>query len=85
MCFLVKELECRLGKVKVLSLLNYALRHDDEWGSGCIDQCFLYLGTSWRCVVRFTPLPLYPRETAPGTLSIGGWVGLRAGLDDMEK
>jgi hypothetical protein len=29
---------------------------------------------------RFTP-----EERAPGTHWIGGWVGLRAGLDDVEK
>jgi hypothetical protein len=29
---------------------------------------------------RFTP-----RETAPGTHCIGGWVDPRAGLDNMEK
>jgi hypothetical protein len=31
------------------------------------------------------PLPLYPRERAPGTHFIGGWVDPTAGLDDMEK
>jgi hypothetical protein len=31
------------------------------------------------------PLPLYPREWAPGTHFIGSWVDPRAGLDDMEK
>jgi hypothetical protein len=36
-------------------------------------------------VVSFTPLPLYPRERAPDTHFIGGWVDPRAGLDDMEK
>jgi hypothetical protein len=36
-------------------------------------------------VVSFTPLPLYPEERTPGTHWIGGWVGPRAGLDDMEK
>jgi hypothetical protein len=36
-------------------------------------------------VVSFKPLPLYPRERAPGTHFIGGWVDPRAGLDDMEK
>jgi hypothetical protein len=36
-------------------------------------------------VVSFTPLPLYPRERAPGTHFIGGWVDPRAGLDDMDK
>jgi hypothetical protein len=29
--------------------------------SGCIDLCFLALGTSWKWVVCFTPRPLYPR------------------------
>jgi hypothetical protein len=33
---------------------------------------------------RFTPLPP-PRERAYGTHWIGGWVGPRAGLDDVEK
>jgi hypothetical protein len=47
---------------------------------------FFYLGTSWRWVVSFTPRPLYPRERAPGTHCIGGWVeDPRAGLDNMEK
>jgi hypothetical protein len=36
-------------------------------------------------VVSFTPRPLYPRERAPGTNCIGGWVDPRAGLDNMEK
>jgi hypothetical protein len=36
-------------------------------------------------MVSFTPLPLYPRERAPGTHFMGGWVDPRAGLDDMEK
>jgi hypothetical protein len=31
------------------------------------------------------PLPLYPGERAPSTHWIGGWVGLTAGLDDVEK
>jgi hypothetical protein len=29
--------------------------------------------------------PLGPWGKNPGTHSIGGWVGLRAGLDDLEK
>jgi hypothetical protein len=48
-------------------------------GNGCIDPHFLDLGTSWRWVVNFTPRPLYPRG------KVGGWVDLRAGLDDLEK
>jgi hypothetical protein len=46
---------------------------------------FFDLGTSWRWVVSFTPLPLYPQERAPDTHFLGGWVDPRAGLDDMEK
>jgi hypothetical protein len=45
----------------------------------------MYSSTSWRWVVSFTPLPLYPRERVPGTHFIGGWVDSRASLDDMEK
>jgi hypothetical protein len=26
-----------------------------------------------------------PGESAPGTHSTGGWIGPKAGLDDMEK
>jgi hypothetical protein len=34
-------------------------------GSGYIEPNFLDLGTSWRWVVRFTLLPLYPRGKSP--------------------
>jgi hypothetical protein len=37
----------------------------------------LNLGARWRSVVSFTP-----RERAPGTNWIGGWVGPRAGLEE---
>jgi hypothetical protein len=36
-------------------------------------------------MVSFTPRPLYPPHRAPGTNWIEGWVGPRAGLDDVEK
>jgi hypothetical protein len=37
------------SKVKLsMCLINKALRHEDVWGSGCIDPRFLDLGTSWR-------------------------------------
>jgi hypothetical protein len=36
-------------------------------------------------VMSFTSRPLYPKEKSPGTHSIGGWVGLRAGLEAVEK
>jgi hypothetical protein len=35
-------------------------------------------------VVNATPRPLYPRERT-GTHCIGGWVGPRAGLAEIEK
>jgi hypothetical protein len=34
-------------------------------GSGCLDSRFLDLSTSWRWVVNFTPLALYPRGKSP--------------------
>jgi hypothetical protein len=39
----------------------------------------------WRWVVSFTPLPLCPRGKNRGTPCIGGWVGPRAGLDELAK
>jgi hypothetical protein len=37
------------AKVKLsLCLINYALRHEYVWGSGCIDRRFLDHGTSCR-------------------------------------
>jgi hypothetical protein len=48
-------------KAKSLCLTNYALRHEGVCGSGFIDPHFLDLGTSWRWMVSFTPLPLYPQ------------------------
>jgi hypothetical protein len=41
----------------------------------------LDLGTRWRWVISFTPLPLYPRGISPRTHCMGSWVGPRAGLD----
>jgi hypothetical protein len=67
-------------KVKLCACLT------NVWGSGRIDPQFLDLGTSRRCVVSFTPLPLYPPgERAVATHWIGGWVDSKAGLDDLEK
>jgi hypothetical protein len=54
-------------------------------GSGCIDPHFLYLGTSWRWVVKLRPGHFTPGERARGTHWIGGWVDLGAGLDDLEN
>jgi hypothetical protein len=55
-------------------------------GSGCIDPRFLNLCISWRRVCQLhAPAALPPGERAPGTNWIGGWVGPRAGLDNMEE
>jgi hypothetical protein len=54
-------------------------------GSGCIDPHFLDLGTTWRRVVKYMRQPLYPRGKSPATHWIGGWLDLKAGLDDVEK
>jgi hypothetical protein len=56
-----------------------------EGGDGCINPHFLDLGITWRLVVSFTPLPLYPGKRSPRTHWIGGWVDLRAGLDNVEE
>jgi hypothetical protein len=57
------------------------------WGSGFIDLRFIYLITSWKWVIRFTPLVLYSLRKSPRQSldRIGGWVGPRACLDDMRK
>jgi hypothetical protein len=46
---------------------------------------FLNIGSIWRTVVRFTPLPPYPRETASDTHCVGERMDLRAGMDVMEE
>jgi hypothetical protein len=43
---------------KVVPLLNYALRYEGAWGSGCINPHFVDLGS-------FTPWPSYPRGKSP--------------------
>jgi len=54
-------------------------------GSGGADPHILDLCTRWRQVVSFMSQPLYPRERAPGTHMIGGWVGPRANLEEVAK
>jgi hypothetical protein len=74
-------------KVKVKLSLCLTKHHAMKtyWGIEGIAPCILDLGTRWRWVVSLTPRPLYPRERAPGTHWIGGWVGPRAGLDGVVK
>jgi hypothetical protein len=71
-----------IGKtVKVsLCLTNYALRHEDVWGSGCTDPRILDVGTSSRWAVSFTPRHLYPWCKYPLDKRLSGlrnWSGRR--------
>jgi hypothetical protein len=53
-------------------------------GGGCIEPHLLDLDTNWEWTAS-RPGHITPRERAPGTHWIGGWVDPRAGLDDVEK
>jgi hypothetical protein len=68
------------GKV-ALDLNKKALCHEGVRVSRGMYPRLLELGISWRWLVIFTPLPLYPRGDGPGTHWIGGWVRSRAGLE----
>jgi hypothetical protein len=62
---------CEGKKSNVFPVLNYL--STTPWrrmGCGCIDPWFLDLCISWRWVVGFTHLPLYPRY--PLDRSLGG-------------
>jgi hypothetical protein len=48
---------------------------------GGVEVEFHHLSTRWRRVVSH----FNPGEIAPGTHWLGGWVGVRAGLDAVEK
>jgi hypothetical protein len=66
-------------------LINYAQGHEDISGSEAIVKLFLISapdGGDWPASrpARFTPW-----ERALGTHWLGGWMGLNAGLDCMEK
>jgi hypothetical protein len=50
-----------------------------EYAGACIDPHFLDLRTSWELSAS------RPGSFTPGTHSIGGWVGPRADMDDVEK
>jgi hypothetical protein len=72
-------------KVKSLCFLfNWAPHHEGVLGSGGIAPRILDLGTRWRWSAS-RPSCFTPRERARGTQWIGGWVGLKAGLDTVVK
>jgi hypothetical protein len=71
-------------KVKLSLCLTKHYATKAYGGSGCIDSRFLDLGTSWKWVVSFTLLPLYP-EVNSGNRWIRGWVEPRADMNCIEK
>jgi hypothetical protein len=74
-----------LSKVKLSLCFNWKSCHEDVLGNGGVAPHILDLGSRWRWVVSFTPRPLNPRERAPFTHWIGGWVGPGAGLVALVK
>jgi hypothetical protein len=80
------RITCVLKKVKLsVCLINWALCHEDIWGSGDIAPPFLTSaldGDEWSAS---RPGCYTPGEVAPNTHWIGGWVGPRAGLNAVEK
>jgi hypothetical protein len=74
--------DCVSKEGKVVPVLNYLSTvpwgHMREWR---YSSTILKLDIRWRWVVSFTPWPIYPLEIIPGTYCIGGWMGLRAGLE----
>jgi hypothetical protein len=52
---------------------------------GCIDPSILILGSRWRCVVSFTPRPLFPQRKNPGNHWRGGCVSSRVGLEAVKR
>jgi hypothetical protein len=74
-----------ISKVKLSLCLtkHYAIK--SVWWSVCRDPQFLDLGTSCNKWSALHPDRFTPGERAPVTHWIGGWVGPRTGLDDLEK
>jgi len=71
----VRRLIFQLHVIKLKFNLEQAIKaHRGRKGTTLLFN----LGAVWGWVVNATPHPLYPRER-PGTHSIGGWVGPRAG------
>jgi hypothetical protein len=65
-------------------VLNWLrLRHEDVWGSEYVDPRILDLGNSLKC--RSERYASHPGCFTPRTYWIGGWVGPKTGLDDVER
>jgi len=60
--------------MKVYSVLNRRIRHEDVLESGGLAPHVLNLGARWKSVVNFTNHPLYTRGNGPGNHCVGGCV-----------
>jgi hypothetical protein len=65
--------------------IKVTLCHEDVWRSGSIDPPFLTLPLNGDERSAIRPGRFTPRERAAGSHWIGGWVGLGACLDDVER
>jgi hypothetical protein len=68
-----------------LCLSNWALCHQYIWGSGGIAPSFLTPGLAAGRRLASRPCRFIPEEKPSRAHRIGGWAGVRAGLDAMEK
>jgi hypothetical protein len=73
------------AKVKLSLCLTKHHAMKAYWGSGGITPRILDHGTRWRWVVSLRPGRFTPRERAPVTHWIGGWVGSRAVLNAVVR
>ena len=71
----------RPGKVHPCKAVRLCTGRTVRKGSRGIALLFLEHGTRRDGVVSVTPRPFFTPREIPGTHCIGGWVGLRAGLD----
>jgi hypothetical protein len=75
------------GKIVPVLFLTQHHAMKTYWGSGCIAPRIFGLGTRWRGWSASRPGRFIPRERAPCTYSIGGWLGPqnRSGRDCRMK
>jgi len=70
-------------KVKLSLCFNLTPRHEDVLKGGGIAPCILTSALDTGEWLTSRPDRFTPRERAPGTQWIRGWVGPRAGLDSV--
>lgn len=67
-------------QAKVVPVLRQlTLRHEDMWASRCT------LVRIPGSVTSFTPRPIYLMGKSLGNHLLGGWVGPKTGLDNVEE